>query len=78
MTDDDVARAAQAKQGSPFLNTKQAAFYVGLSARTLEKMRTWGRGPRYRKHGRYVRYHITDLDAWSEARTHSATAEPPA
>jgi excisionase family DNA binding protein len=70
--DDENARAARAKRGSPFLNTAQAAFYVGLSARTLEKMRTAGTGPVYRKHGRYVRYHIDDLDAWSEGRMTSA------
>jgi excisionase family DNA binding protein len=73
--DDEIARAAQAKRGSPFLSTKQAAFYIGLSARTLEKMRTEGRGPRYRKHGRYVRYHIDDLDAWSERRAQLVTTE---
>ncbi|TWB18441.1 helix-turn-helix protein [Nitrospirillum amazonense] len=63
--EDEVGRAAKAKKGSPFLNTAQAAFYVGLSHRTLEKMRLKGGGPRFRKHGRYVRYHIDDLDAWS-------------
>lgn len=65
MDDDEIIRAAKAKKGSPFLNTAQAAFYVGLSRRTLEKMRLVGGGPRFRKHGRYVRYHIDDLDAWS-------------
>lgn len=65
MENDEIVRAAKAKKGSPFLNTAQAAFYVGLSHRTLEKMRTAGVGPRFRKHGRYVRYHINELDAWS-------------
>lgn len=65
MDDDEITRAAKAKKGSPFLNTAQAAFYVGLSRRTLEKMRLTGDGPRFRKHGRFVRYHIDDLDAWS-------------
>ena len=64
--DDEITRATKAKRGCPFLSTDQAAFYVGLSRRTLEKMRIRGGGPRYRKHGRYVRYHIVDLDAWSE------------
>ena len=64
--DDEIIRASKAKRGCPFLNTDQAAYYVGLSRRTLEKMRTHGGGPRYRKHGRYVRYHIVDLEAWSE------------
>ena len=67
--DDENARAAQAKKGSPFLSTEQAAFYVGLSHRTLEKMRWSGTGPRFRKHGRYVRYHIDDLDGWSKGET---------
>jgi excisionase family DNA binding protein len=74
--DDEIARAANAKKGSPFLNTDQAAHYVGLSRRTLEKMRTAGGGPRFRKHGRYVRYHIDDLDEWSAERVKTSTSEP--
>jgi hypothetical protein len=71
---DEAARAAMAKKGSPFLNTAQAAFYIGLSKRTLEKMRVTGGGPKYRKHGRYVRYHIDDLNAWSEGRAKASTS----
>jgi excisionase family DNA binding protein len=66
---DEASRAANAKKGSPFLSTAQAAFYIGLSRRTLEKMRLSGGGPKYRKHGRYVRYHIDDLNAWSQSRS---------
>ncbi|RTM09963.1 MAG: DNA-binding protein [Hyphomicrobiales bacterium] len=66
--DDENERAARAKKGSPFLNTAQAAFYVGLSQRTLEKMRLAGHGPQFRKHGRFVRYHIDELDSWSKGR----------
>jgi excisionase family DNA binding protein len=73
--DDEADRAARAKKGSPFLSTAQAAHYVGLSRRTLEKMRVVGGGPKYRKHGRYVRYHIDDLDAWSESRAKQSTAD---
>ncbi len=72
--DDENERAARAKKGSPFLNTAQAAFYIGLSPRTLEKMRTAGAGPTFRKHGRYVRYHIDDLNAWSKARAKASTS----
>ena len=64
--DDAIRRAARARKGSPFLNTAQAAHYIGLADRTLETMRTEGTGPRFRRHGRFVRYHIDDLDAWSE------------
>jgi hypothetical protein len=63
--DDEVARAARAKKGSPFLSTEQAGFYLGLSARKLQQMRSAGEGPPFRRHSRYVRYHIDELDAWS-------------
>ena len=73
--DNDTDRAMKARQGSPFLTTKEAANYVSLSFRTLEKMRLTGNGPRFRKHGRYVRYHINDLDIWSEERRHHSTSD---
>jgi hypothetical protein len=63
--EDAIRRAARAKKGSPFLNTAQAAHYIGLTKRTLETMRTAGRGPAFRRHGHIVHYHIDDLDAWS-------------
>ena len=58
-----------------FLNTKEAADFLGLKPNTLEKMRVYGGGPEYRKHGRYVRYHIDDLNAWSELRKRSSTSD---
>ncbi|PBB29617.1 MULTISPECIES: helix-turn-helix domain-containing protein [Mesorhizobium] len=73
--DDENERAARAKKGSPFLNTAQAAFYIGLSQRTLEKMRLKGSGPKFRKHGRYVRYHIDELDEWSKGHPHCGAPE---
>ena len=73
--DDEIFRAARAKSGSPFLTTAQAAHYVGLSRRTLEKMRLTGSGPRFRKHGRYVRYHIDDLDDWSLGERRESTSD---
>ncbi len=72
---DDPSRAMEAKKGSPFLTTRQAAHYLSLSYRTLEKMRLTGHGPRFRKHGRYVRYHIADLDAWSEGERRTSTSD---
>ena len=65
--EDDIARAARAKKGSPFLSTEQAAFYLGLSPRKMQAMRRTGTGPCYRRHCRYIRYHIDDLDSWSGA-----------
>jgi hypothetical protein len=74
--DDDVLRATNAKKGSPFLTTDQAGFYIGLSGRTLARMRTAGGGPRFRRHGRYVRYHIEDLETWSLVHGKTSTSEP--
>lgn len=59
--DDEIARAGRAKKGSPFLSTEQVAFYLGLSARKLQAMRRAGAGPTFRRHSRYIRYHIDDL-----------------
>jgi hypothetical protein len=63
--EDEIGRAARAKKGSPFLSTEQAAFYLGLSSRKLQALRSAGAGPLFRRHSRYVRYHIDDLDDWS-------------
>ncbi|HEV7311322.1 helix-turn-helix domain-containing protein [Sphingopyxis sp.] len=63
--DDSIARAKEAKRGSPFLSPKQAAHYLGVSLRTLQVHRTRGTGPRFRRHCRRIRYHIDDLDSWS-------------
>ena len=68
-SDDDVARANRAKRGSPFLNTDQAAAYLKMSGRLLKRLRRAGKGPVYRRHSRFVQYHIDDLDSWS--RDHS-------
>jgi hypothetical protein len=63
--DDEIARASRARKGTPFLSTEQAAFYLGLSARKLQQMRAAATGPVFRRHARYIRYHIDDLDVWS-------------
>lgn len=71
--EDEIARAARARKGCPFLSTEQAAFYLGLSARKLQAMRGDGTGPRFRRHSRYVRYHIDDLDVWSKGLSAAGT-----
>ncbi|NMN02954.1 MULTISPECIES: helix-turn-helix domain-containing protein [unclassified Novosphingobium] len=76
MTEDDqIARAARAKRGSPFLNTEQAAAYLKISALLLRRMRRNGTGPVFRRHCRYVQYHIDDLDAWSRAQSSRGLAK---
>ncbi len=51
-----------------FLRTPEAARYLGLSGRTLEKHRTYGTGPTYRKIGGRVVYAVDDLKAWGRPR----------
>ena len=62
---DANARAERARHSHPFLNTAQAAHYVGLHYHPLEHMRRRGRGPRFGRPGRHIRYHIDDLEQWS-------------
>ena len=71
----DARNAGNGANGSPFLSTLQAGRHVRLSPRTLEKMRVRGGGPKFRKHGRLVVYHLDDLEAWSAARAHSSTSD---
>ena len=58
-----------------YLDTRQAAAYLGLSPKTLIKMRITGDGPRYAKVGRRVIYDVADLDAWVEERKRRFTGE---
>jgi predicted DNA-binding transcriptional regulator AlpA len=59
-----------------FLRTPEAARFLGLSGRTLEKHRTYGTGPKYRKIGGRVIYGLDDLKAWADLGAKSSTADP--
>ncbi|GIK49295.1 MAG: helix-turn-helix domain-containing protein [Hyphomonadaceae bacterium] len=59
-----------------YLRTPEAARFLGLSGRTLEKHRTYGTGPLYRKLGGRVVYAIADLQAWAESGLKSSTSDP--
>jgi hypothetical protein len=69
--------APAVRLANPFLTPVQAGDFVKLSWRTLERMRQRGEGPPFRKHGRYVRYHIDDLEAWSKSTMQSALHDAP-
>ena len=66
MIDDDIERAERARRSNPFLSTKQAAHYLHMSAKSLERQRNRGEGPSFRRHNHRIRYHIDDLIHWSE------------
>ncbi|QFR34641.1 AlpA family transcriptional regulator [Ancylobacter sp. TS-1] len=59
-----------------YLRTKEAAAFLSLSPRTLEKHRTYGTGPAYRKLGGRVVYSIDDLQAWTERGAVTSTSDP--
>jgi len=60
-----------------FLRTPEAADFLGLSSRTLEKHRTYGTGPAYRKLGGRVVYALDDLKAWADRGAVTSTSDPP-
>ena len=59
-----------------FLRTPEAARFLSLSGRTLEKHRTYGTGPAYHKLGGRVVYAIDDLKAWADRGAVTSTSDP--
>lgn len=59
-----------------FLRTPEAARFLGLSGRTLEKHRTYGTGPAYRKLGGRVVYALEDLQSWAARGAVTSTSDP--
>ncbi|GAB2468691.1 helix-turn-helix domain-containing protein [Comamonas humi] len=71
-----TAAVAPTAQPQRYLTNDEAADYLRLSPRTLEKQRVLGGGPKFRKFGRRVMYAVTDLDAWAEERSYETTSDP--
>jgi hypothetical protein len=67
---------AAAKPAPRYLSNDEAAAYLHLSPRTLEKQRVVGGGPKFRKFGRRVVYAIEDLESWASARACDTTSDP--
>ena len=67
---------AQTTQSARYLTNNEAAEFLRLSPRTLEKQRVIGGGPRFRKFGRRVMYAIVDLETWADARSFEMTSDP--
>jgi predicted DNA-binding transcriptional regulator AlpA len=59
-----------------YLRTPEAARFLSLSGRTLEKHRTFGTGPAYRKLGGRVVYALDDLQAWADRGAKNSTSDP--
>ena len=58
------------------LKTPDAALWLGLSPRTLEKHRCYGTGPAFHKLGGRVVYSIEALEAWVALGLRRSTSDP--
>lgn len=58
-----------------YLRTPEAARFLGLSGRTLEKHRYFGTGPAYLRIGGRVVYQLSELLEWSEQGRRWSTQE---
>ena len=67
---------AQSAQPARYLTNDEAAAFLRLSPRTLEKQRVLGGGPRFRKFGARVVYAAADLRAWADSHTYGMTSDP--
>ena len=67
--------APAASHEQRYLNTKQAARYLGVSPKKLHRLRTEGGGPAYYKFGKSVRYRREDLDEWAGTRRRLSTSD---
>ena len=57
------------------VDNKQAADILGVHYLTLQNWRSTGKSPKFIKVGRSVRYRLSDLKAWLEAKTRNHTGE---
>ena len=60
---------------SNFKTTEETAKVLGLKKGTLEAWRYYGKGPRFHKIGRYVRYSIEDIEAFIKGSRRTSTSD---
>ncbi len=63
------------RHSNGFLSNDQAADFLNLSPRTLEKLRVVGGGPTFSKLGRRVVYAQEDLQSWVAAKRRTSTSD---
>jgi hypothetical protein len=59
-----------------FIDEVEVARILGVSLRTVQRMRELGGGPIYFKFRQAVRYTLSDVRPWVEAHRRHSTAEP--
>lgn len=75
-SDERQPEAGTTNQKAGYLTNNEAAAYLRLSPRTLEKLRITGGGPRFHKFGRRVMYALIDVEAWASERSFETTFDP--
>jgi len=58
-----------------FAPQRPVADFLGLSERTMERLRLEGRGPAFRKFGRRVMYQWRDVLDWADAQRRTSTSD---
>ena len=59
-----------------YLDTREAAAFLGLSPRTLDRYRVTGEGPEFFRFGTRIRYLKSDVAAWASIRRVRSTSDP--
>ena len=58
-----------------YVGTREAAAFLELSPRTLDRYRVTGEGPAFHKFGTRVRYARADLEDWAAERRRTSTSD---
>jgi predicted DNA-binding transcriptional regulator AlpA len=67
-----ITQTNDVSNGSELLDEGRLATQLDVSRATLQSWRYAGKGPRYIKIGRLIRYRATDVDAYLRAQTRGA------
>lgn len=59
---------------SSLISSSEAEEFLALPKNTLAKMRVSGDGPAFHKLGKRVRYRMSDLEVWLNARRYANTS----
>jgi excisionase family DNA binding protein len=60
----------------PLWDDDRTGEFLGVSVGTLANWRYQGRGPRFVKVGRHVRYRRADVESWLDRNARESTAAP--
>ncbi len=71
---EDQMHLAEKYPNQTHLTTRQAAYVLGLSSKTLENWRVKGCGPMFVRFGRSVRYRYAELRRWAAKHSLNSTS----